>query len=88
MNHNVFREVRLYARDERAGSELRKGMVAPVGSNDVMTCLRAAVVAYDNPRLEMAGQEIGEEAFTGVSKTKIYYDVGAQGENTPVKLNP
>jgi hypothetical protein len=43
-----------------------------------MACLRAAVIAYNNTRLEIAGQEISQQAFAGISKTKIDKDVCAQ----------
>ncbi len=48
-----------------------------------MACLRAAIIAYDNTSIQMTGQEIGQDAFSGVSETKIYHDVCTQRENTP-----
>jgi hypothetical protein len=54
-------------------------MVAPVRGNDVMACLSAAIIAYDKARVEMTGQEIGQDAFSGVSETEIYNDIRAQG---------
>ena len=79
MNDHMFRKVGLNTRDERPGAKLRKRMVAPIGRHDVMTGLRAAVVAHDHPRVEMAGQKIGQETFSGVPKTKIDNNVCAQG---------
>ena len=82
MNDNVFRKVGLYARDERCGSKLRKCMVAMIGSNDIMAGLSAAIITHHHAGAGMAGQKIGQEAFPGISKTKIDNDIGSQGSIT------
>jgi hypothetical protein len=59
MNHDVPGKESSYTRDEGCRSELRKGMVAPIGGHDVVPGLRAAVIAHDGPCPVMAGQEVG-----------------------------
>ncbi len=55
-------------------------MLAPIRSNDIMAGLRAAVIAHNNSRVETARQVIGQETFSGVSKTKIDDDIGTQSD--------
>ena len=50
-----------------------------------MARLGAAIIAYDNPGTELAGQEIGQDAFPTVSETQIYNDVGAQRKNSSIR---
>ena len=78
MNHDVFGKVGLYARDKRPGPKLRKCMLAPIRSNHVMARLGPAVIAYNQAGAGLAGQEIGQEAFSAVSETKVYNDVSTQ----------
>ena len=59
---------------------MRKCMLAPIWSNNIMASLRSAVIAHDNWRVETARQEIGQETFSGVSETKIDDDIGTQSD--------
>jgi hypothetical protein len=83
VDHNMPRKVRSDSRDERPGPKLSKCMVTPVGCNDVMTRLGAAVISYDDTGLKMTDKEIGQQAFSGVPETEIYNDVCTQEQNAP-----
>ena len=78
MDDNVAREVCFDARDEGAGSKLGKGMVPPVGGDDVMPRLGAAVIPHDNTGIKMTDKKVRQESFSGIPKPKVDDDVCAQ----------
>ena len=52
--------------------------MSPIRCDHVVPCLRAAVIAYNDTCMEATDQEIGEDAFSCVSKTKIDNDIRTQ----------
>ena len=79
MNDNVAREVGPDTRDKCSRPELSKGVVTPVGGNDVVTRLSAAVITHDNVGSQMTNEEIRQQAFAGIPETQVNDDIGAQG---------
>jgi hypothetical protein len=61
-------------------------MLTPIGGYDVVTGLRAAVIAHDKAGFNMPDKEVGQQAFSGVPEAKINDDICAQGKDTPNTL--
>src|SRR5689334_6438080 len=63
--------MRSSARHERPAAELGKGVMPSIGRDDIVSRLRAAVVAHNSVGLRGAGQIIYNAAFSGVPITQV-----------------
>src|SRR5690606_5978772 len=77
MGHHVPRQEGADAVREAPGAELREGVVMALGSDDVVTRLRAPVVPDHQARAGAPHQRIGHQALSGVAEPEVTDHEGA-----------